>query len=154
MRLSLIRAEVMRLQVEMRNSEGVNKSSSFYSEGYYQKKLKEAQIRKPNYREANQEHYDQEHELDILHFYLNHSGRCEMIRYYEMIAELFFVVKEKHIKGSDEYNDTVKEFLANANLRIRYFHEYLMCNQFETREQRQKRLEEQMQNSKVQIFED
>lgn len=63
-----------------------------------------------------------------------------MIRYYELIAELFFVMREKNIKGSDEYNETVKEYVAKVNEKIRYFHEFLECDDYETREERERRI--------------
>lgn len=45
--------------------------------------------------------YDQKNELDILKYYKNKTGKCEMIRYYELIVEQFFILKDKNIKGSD-----------------------------------------------------
>lgn len=37
-------------------------------------------------------------------------------------------MKAKVIKGSDEYNETSKDYIAKINDKIKYFHEHLMCD--------------------------
>jgi hypothetical protein len=44
--------------------------------------------------------------LDLVKIYVNRTGKCELVRYYQEIAEEFYELKPKNIRGNEEYRES------------------------------------------------
>lgn len=49
-----------------------------------------------------------------------------MIKYYELFGDIFGDIKQKDVKGNDEYKEASDGVLAKMSEKIKFFHEYLM----------------------------
>lgn len=56
-----------------------------------------------------------------------------MMKYFELINEVYMELKEKNIRNNEDYNNGVDAFFRNMKNKITFFHQHLICKDYITR---------------------